>query len=133
MRLHVSTTIGFVVGGSLLPSVLAWGAVGAHSIHCVRSSDAHIGIYLGHEVVATIAQIHLHPDVMPAICGILGHDEDEKASVPGGPCHLASIATWADQVRRRRGYGWTGALHYIGSTTDWRTVFIFMRAAKRRR
>ena len=26
---------------------------------------------------------------------------------------LANAATWADQVRRRRGYTWSGPLHYM--------------------
>jgi hypothetical protein len=60
---------------------------------------------------------------MPALCDILGHDADVAGGAPpgGAPCELARIATWADVVRRRRGYGWSGALHYIGAKEDWRS------------
>ena len=34
----------------------------------------------GHEVVATIVEMHLHPNVMPKLCDILDYD---------GECHLA--------------------------------------------
>ena len=64
----------------------------------------------GHEVVATIAQMHLHPSVMPKLCNILDH---------GGECHLAPVAAWADRVRRISKYSWTGPLHYINAVDDY--------------
>jgi len=72
-----------------VPGVLGWGAA-------------------GHEIIATIAEIYLHPTVMPTICAIL--DEDAK------PCHLASIATWADRVRWQM--RWSAPLHYVGAVDD---------------
>ena len=56
----------------------------------------------GHEIVATIAQVHLHPDVKEAIRGILPPEA-------GG--RLASVAAWADGVRGR--YRETGPMHYV--------------------
>ncbi|KAJ7587048.1 phospholipase C/P1 nuclease domain-containing protein [Mycena floridula] len=77
-----------------VPSVVAWGAV-------------------GHEVVATIAQIHLHPSVLPAICDILNF----TSSNPNEPqCHLAPIATWADKLRFKM--RWSASMHYIGALDD---------------
>ncbi|KAG6371740.1 S1/P1 nuclease-domain-containing protein [Boletus reticuloceps] len=64
----------------------------------------------GHEVVATIAQMHLHPSVMPKLCAILDYD---------GECHLAPVATWADRIRREAKYRWTGPLHYINAVDDY--------------
>lgn len=56
----------------------------------------------GHEIVATIAQVHLHPDVEETIKGILPREA-------GG--RLASVAAWADGVRGR--YRETGPMHYV--------------------
>jgi hypothetical protein len=72
-------------------------------------------VSLGHEIVATIAQIYLHPDAHAAVCEILGY---EPANPP--TCHLASVATWADRVRRVRGFGWSASLHYVGAKDDHR-------------
>jgi hypothetical protein len=72
----------------LLPSTLAWGAA-------------------GHEIVATIAQIHLHPSVKEKLCTILPAQ---------AKCHLAPVAAWADQVRTR--YPGTGPMHYINGECE---------------
>lgn len=56
----------------------------------------------GHEIVATIAQIHLHPNVKKKLCGILP---------PQAKCHLAPIAAWADQVKGH--YPGSAPMHYI--------------------
>jgi hypothetical protein len=53
--------------------VQAWGAV-------------------GHEIVATIAQIHLHNSTRQALSSML----------PASQGHLAPIASWADRVRSSR-------------------------------
>jgi hypothetical protein len=68
---------------SLLTPALSWGAG-------------------GHEIVATIAQVHLHPTTKQHLCRILP---------PQAKCHLAPVAAWADQVRGR--YRETGPMHYI--------------------
>lgn len=59
---------------ALAPTSFAWGAV-------------------GHEVVATIAQIHLHDSAKDALATLL-------PAYTGG--HLAPIASWADRVRMVR-------------------------------
>ncbi|KAF8200046.1 phospholipase C/P1 nuclease domain-containing protein [Mycena galopus ATCC 62051] len=61
----------------------------------------------GHEIVATIAQIHLHPSVLPTMCAILNLPQ----------CHLAPIATWADVARPKM--PWSAPLHYIGAVEDY--------------
>ncbi|KIL63547.1 hypothetical protein M378DRAFT_164447 [Amanita muscaria Koide BX008] len=79
---------------NLVPSALAWGAA-------------------GHEIVATIAQIHLHPSALPLICSILNYTSPN----PDGPqCHLAPVATWADRARFRM--RWSAPLHYVGAIGD---------------
>ncbi|KAG7086583.1 hypothetical protein E1B28_002529 [Marasmius oreades] len=81
--------------GSALPfGVFGWGAA-------------------GHEIVATIAQIHLHPTVLPTICEILNF----TSTNPNEPqCHLAPIAAWADKLKYRM--RWSAAMHYVGALDD---------------
>ena len=62
---------------------------------------------IGHEIVATIAQMYLHPTVLPTLCGFL--DEPH--------CHLAPISTWADKIKYRM--RWSAALHYVGAIDDY--------------
>jgi hypothetical protein len=62
---------------------------------------------IGHEIVATIAQMHLHPTVLPTLCNIL----DETPH-----CHLAPISTWADKIKFRN--RWSAPLHYVGAIDD---------------
>lgn len=65
-------------------------------------------------MVATIAQIHLHPTVLPKLCSILNF----KSTNPNEPeCHLAPIAAWADRVRYK--YRWTAPLHYVEGKDDY--------------
>ncbi|KAJ7502447.1 phospholipase C/P1 nuclease domain-containing protein, partial [Mycena galericulata] len=67
----------------------------------------------GHEIAATIAQIHLHPSVLPAMCAILNYTSKN----PNEPqCHLAPVATWADKLRYKM--RWSAALHYVGAVDD---------------
>ncbi|WRT66311.1 uncharacterized protein IL334_003266 [Kwoniella shivajii] len=73
---------------SVLPTALSWGAA-------------------GHEMVATIAQIHLYPSTKAKLCEILPVE---------AKCHLAPIAAWADQVRNR--YRNTAPMHYINANGD---------------
>ncbi|EEB90079.1 hypothetical protein MPER_11763, partial [Moniliophthora perniciosa FA553] len=84
-----------LLGSALVPGVLGWGAA-------------------GHEIVATIAQIHLHPEVLPKICEIL----DFHSNDPNQPeCHLAPIAAWADKLKYRM--RWSAAMHYVGALDDY--------------
>ncbi|KDR72510.1 hypothetical protein GALMADRAFT_101616 [Galerina marginata CBS 339.88] len=86
----LSTTVVAALGPlAYLPGVFAWGAA-------------------GHEIVATIAQMYLHPNVLPTLCGIL--------DMPLDRCHLAPVSTWADQHRNQM--RWSAPLHYVGALDD---------------
>ena len=67
-----------------------------------------ISFIIGHEIVATIAQIYLHPSVPPTLCNIL---LDESPN-----CHLAPIANWADKFKSQM--LWSAPLHYVGAIDD---------------
>jgi hypothetical protein len=84
-----------------LPTVVAWGAA-------------------GHEIVATIAQIYLHPTTLTNVCDILYPGSSEYAAESGAwpPCYLSRVAAWADQVRRQPRYRYTAPMHYIGASED---------------
>ena len=69
----------------------------------------------GHEIVATIAQAHLNPNVLNAVCSILTSDDDSVLR-DGPPCYLSSVATWADKERNHM--RWSAPLHYVGATGD---------------
>ncbi|KAJ4488341.1 phospholipase C/P1 nuclease domain-containing protein [Lentinula aciculospora] len=79
----------------LIPRVFGWGAA-------------------GHEIVATIAQIHLHPGVLPVICEILNYTSTNPNEPP---CHLAPVSTWADRFKYRM--RWSAPLHYVGAKDDY--------------
>ncbi|KAG5651804.1 hypothetical protein H0H81_007325 [Sphagnurus paluster] len=79
-----------LTSGASIPTVVAWGAA-------------------GHEIVATIAQMHLHPSALAPLCNVLNFTSVST-------CHLAPIASWADRVRFRM--RWSGPLHYVGGVTD---------------
>ncbi|KAH9897056.1 S1/P1 nuclease-domain-containing protein [Cubamyces lactineus] len=94
--------VGLAVGLASLPRAYAWGAA-------------------GHEIVATIAQIHLPKPVLSLVCDILSPSlnltaESESEAYP--PCHLASIASWADKIRMRPEYRYTAPLHYVNAVDD---------------
>ncbi|EGN92499.1 hypothetical protein SERLA73DRAFT_190981 [Serpula lacrymans var. lacrymans S7.3] len=91
MRVSFSSILTLALGSTVVPQVLAWGAA-------------------GHEIVATIAQIHLHPSVLPTLCYILNYN---------GTCHLAPVAAWADKIRYLPQFRWTAPLHYIGAVDDY--------------
>ncbi|CCL98564.1 uncharacterized protein FIBRA_00564 [Fibroporia radiculosa] len=97
MKAHLSVAFAVSLAVASLPGALGWGAA-------------------GHEIVATIAQIHLHPAVLPVLCDIL-HPGSSSSSA-GPPCHLAPIAAWADRVRGSPAYRWTAPLHYVGAIDD---------------
>ena len=62
----------------------------------------------GHAIVATIAEIYLEPTVLPTLCSILNED--------GESCSLASVASWADQIRNKM--KWSAPLHYAEGIAD---------------
>jgi hypothetical protein len=61
----------------------------------------------GHEIVATIAQIHLTPTTASAIASILPPSTDGQ---------LAPVAAWADSIRFS--HRDTGVLHYVNPLQD---------------
>lgn len=111
--MRFSSLAPFVVCATLIPQSYAWGVVGTCRFAFQHTSLTRIASWTpsGHEIVATIAQMHLHPSVMPKLCDIL--------DVPVKKCHLAPVAAWADNVRRQAKYRWTGPLHYIGAVGDY--------------
>jgi len=68
----------------------------------------------GHEIVATLAQSHLDPQVLNTICSILGPDQPQADG--DAPCYLATVATWADKIRFHA--RWSAPLHYVGAVGD---------------
>ena len=90
------------------PTAYAWGAA-------------------GHEIVATIAQIHLPKPVLETVCDILNSGDSASSSSfspahshteASPPCHLAPIAAWADQIRGKPQYRYTAPMHYINALDD---------------
>jgi hypothetical protein len=106
MRLPSNLAVLIVGGVSCLPAAFAWGAAGMDHYLSTCWPQVHDTSLLGHEIVATIAQMYLHPTVLPTVCDILNETN----------CHLASISTWADKNRFRM--RWSAPLHYIGAVDD---------------
>jgi len=124
MRLH-AIALNATLAGLAVPSVLGWGAA-------------------GHEIIATIAQIYTEPKVLDRLCRILNaspnigftaggtgdHDNGGDAELFGlwadrqmrqptdgdWPCHLASVAAWADKYKYKM--RWSAPLHYINAVGD---------------
>lgn len=70
---------------------------------------------IGHEIVATIAQSHLDPQVLDAVCSILS--DNGISEVRGdAPCYLSTVASWADKNRFHM--RWSAPLHYVGASGD---------------
>ncbi|KZT10279.1 phospholipase C/P1 nuclease [Laetiporus sulphureus 93-53] len=86
----------------------------------------HVWGAAGHQIVATIAQIHLHPAVLPVLCDIFyPPDVSLSTSLAAPPCHLSSITitiaalfSAVPYVRGTPAYRWTSPLHYIGAVDD---------------
>ncbi|GAA5886427.1 hypothetical protein JCM6882_001635 [Rhodosporidiobolus microsporus] len=89
MRLAAFATL---LSLALAPTAHAWGAA-------------------GHEIVATLAEIHLHPPIKAYISAKL---------LPGyAKGHLAPVASWADRIRMVPEFrGWSGPLHYASWEGD---------------
>ena len=66
-------------------------------------------------MTGTIAQMYLHPSVLPRICSIVFPNGDPNDS----RCHLGILATWADRIRFLPQYRWANAYHYVGGIGDW--------------
>jgi len=99
MKSSFALAVVAVVGLVSAPASYAWGGA-------------------GHEIVATIAQIYLHPTTLSNVCDILYPESSSTTSPTSPPCHLSRIASWADTVRRQPKYRYTGVLHYVGAVDD---------------
>ena len=104
MRISTLSTVVLVSTLASVPTAYAWGAA-------------------GHEIVATVAQIHLPKPVLNLVCDILHPSLNltspvARAAAPYPPCSLAPIAAWADQVRRLPQYRYTAPLHYVNAVDD---------------
>jgi hypothetical protein len=64
----------------------------------------------GHAIVATIAELHLEPTVLPTLCSILNSNNLGKS------CSLASVASWADQYKSKM--KWSAEMHYVNAVAD---------------
>ena len=107
--LHTLAIVAALAGST--PTAHAWGAA-------------------GHQIVATIAQIHLPAPVLRLVCDILHPGQPLSAPAPvlsssssssassSPPCTLASVAAWADQVRGQPAYRYTAPLHYVNARAD---------------
>lgn len=86
------------------------------------ASAAHAWGVSGHQIVATIAQTQLHPDVRAHLCTILPPEQTAyrsfypKEGAPHQHCHLAPLSAWADRVHGQ--YPWASHLHYINPVQD---------------
>ncbi|PWN32099.1 phospholipase C/P1 nuclease, partial [Meira miltonrushii] len=86
------------------------------------ASTAHAWGVTGHQIVATIAQTQLHPDVRAHLCTILPPEQTAyrsfypKEGAPHQHCHLAPLSAWADRVHGQ--YPWASHLHYINPVQD---------------
>ena len=109
MRVLV-TAITFIAS---VQYTFAWGAAGTHPDFPRHATDASPS--KGHEMSGTIAQMYLHPSVLPRICSIVYPNGDPNDS----RCHLGVLATWADRIRGIPQYRWAGPFHFVGGIGDW--------------
>ncbi|KAG8750061.1 hypothetical protein FRC14_000841 [Serendipita sp. 396] len=85
------------------------------ALFCINGTqNAYAWGAAGHEITATIAQMYLHPSVLPQICALV-----YPYTPPKEPCHLSTIATWADRIRGLPQYRWAAPFHYVGGINDW--------------
>jgi len=96
LKFNLFANIG-IIASVAAPGAFAWGAA-------------------GHEIVATIAQMHLYPNVLPVLCSILHPLDTEPTGEFARSCSLSYVATWADKFRYRM--RWSGPLHYVGGHGD---------------
>lgn len=99
-----STVYPVIYFFSVTSSLIACGDLGGDHISASLSHSTFPVHTLtpGHEIVATIAQIHLHPEVRDKLCDILPKE---------AKCHMAPVAAWADTIRS--GYPGTAPMHYV--------------------
>ncbi|KAH6900827.1 phospholipase C/P1 nuclease domain-containing protein [Coprinopsis sp. MPI-PUGE-AT-0042] len=93
----------------------------AHSLFSAIAQPVLAWDKPGHETVATIAQVYLHPSAFPVICSLLGIKvvpEQTWVADMRTKCHLASVATWADD-HRKTGLEGSAHMHFVGAVGDY--------------
>ncbi|KAF8594396.1 phospholipase C/P1 nuclease [Ceratobasidium sp. AG-I] len=63
----------------------------------------------GHQITATIAQIHLLPSTRKAVSNILPQDLEGR---------LARVASWPDEIKKQDKYKWSAGLHFVNAIGD---------------
>jgi len=107
MKFTLLPTI-IISGLAFLPGTRAWRNDGTFSRdYYLKDALADRGARTGHAIVATIAQLRLNDGILPTICQIL--------NLPTS-CRLASVASWADQVKHTR--HWTKPMHHVKPLGD---------------
>jgi len=92
-EMHLASTVALALGCcTSIPKAYAWG-----------------------QLVATIAQIYLHPTVLPTLSTIIDFSSTNISPLDS-TCHIATIATWAD--RYKSNMTWSAQLHFIGALDD---------------
>jgi len=80
-----------------------------HQDYYPGGTFADQGDRIGHEIVATIAEVRLEKTVLPTLCSIL----NPNATNPEALCSLASVASWADVIKDEK--PWSAPMHYVGT------------------
>jgi nuclease S1 len=91
---------------------------GARQVRFIPSSHAKPNLRNkpGHEIVATIAQSYLEPQVLNTVCSILSTNAENDQVRGDAPCYLSTVATWADKIRFYA--RWSAPLHFINGRGD---------------
>jgi hypothetical protein len=64
---------------------------------------------MGHRVTGKVAMRLMNTSTKQAIASLI-------SDMDGGD--LGRAATWADEIKRAKGYGWTGVLHYVDAKNN---------------
>ena len=71
---------------------------------CAWSGAAHAWGYLGHRIIAELAESELDAETRQAVHALLA---------AAGKTSLADVAVWPDEVREQPEWRWTSRLHYV--------------------
>lgn len=77
---------------AIIASVLGW------------SGSAQAWGYLGHRIIADLAESELDPATRRAVQALLDS---------GGHASLADVAIWPDEIREQKAWRWTSRLHFV--------------------
>ena len=100
MKLTLLSATSITSALSFLLGTHAWGQGGTlppPPFSCSEGTFPDRANYLtAHAIVATVAELHLDPTILPTLCSIINPKK------PGEPCYLTSVASWADQFKGKR-------------------------------